>query len=73
MRNSSAAKLRQVTELMKVLHMRVEARERVTENGFIEKVVFWIDDEQYPQPAPAVVAENLAPVPGSTGAPADNA
>ncbi len=47
MRTRSSEKVRQVTDLMKVLSLRIEARERVNEQGFIEKLVFWIDDEAY--------------------------
>lgn len=60
MRERSADKVKQIVELMKVLHLRVEARERVSEQGFIERIVFWIDDEKYVAP--------IEPVPGSTGA-----
>ena len=51
MRASSAAKVKRIMELMQSLHVRVEARERISQEGFIEKTVFWIDDEQYPSPA----------------------
>lgn len=54
MMNKSSAKVKQVNDLMTLLHIRVEARERITDQGFIEKLVFWIDDEKYPQ-APAKV------------------
>lgn len=50
MRAQSANKVKQVMELMKVLHIRVEARERITPEGFVEKVIFWIDEEKYPEP-----------------------
>jgi hypothetical protein len=52
MQASSAAKVKQILELMQSLHVRSEARERISQDGFIEKTVFWIDDEQYPSPAP---------------------
>jgi hypothetical protein len=49
MRAKSAQKVKQVMELMKVLHLRVDARQRVSPDGFIEGTVFWIDEEKYPQ------------------------
>ena len=49
MKEKSAQKVGQVIDLMNLLQLRVEARERVNEQGFIEKVVFWIDDEKYEQ------------------------
>lgn len=48
MQAKSADKVKQIMSLMGVLHLRVEARERITEQGFIEKLVFWIDEEKYP-------------------------
>lgn len=61
MREQSAKKVRQVMELMKMLHLRVEAKERVNEQGFIENTVFWVDDEKYPvaerPPVPEEVTE----------------
>ena len=48
MRAKSSEKVQQVLSLMKVLNITVEARERVNDQGFIEKVVFWIDGENYP-------------------------
>jgi hypothetical protein len=49
MKEKSAQKVGQVIDLMNLLQLRVEARERMNEQGFIEKVVFWIDDEKYEQ------------------------
>jgi len=54
MRQRSSDKVKQVLELMKVLHVRCEARERIDRDGFIEKMVYWIDDEKYPMPPPVV-------------------
>ncbi len=56
MRERSASKVKQVMEMMKILHLRVEARERITDQGFVEKLVFWIDDEKYEQ-SPEVSGE----------------
>ncbi len=58
MRNRSAAKVKQVTEMMNILHLRMEARERMNEQGFIEKIVFWIDDEQY-KPADGPIPQTV--------------
>lgn len=55
MRERSSAKVKQVLEMMKVLNIRVEARQRVMESGFIDLMVFWIDDEKY-APAETPVA-----------------
>lgn len=51
MRAKSSAKVKQAMDLMKVLQLRQECRERIDKDGFIEKMIFWIDDEQYPAPA----------------------
>jgi hypothetical protein len=66
MQASSAAKVKQILELMQSLHVRSEARERISQDGFIEKTVFWIDDEQYPSPSAeptgeTAEAEEVAP------------
>jgi hypothetical protein len=58
MRENSGTKVHQITELMKTLHLRVEARQRINEQGFLENVVFWIDEEQYPQPEPVPTAKD---------------
>jgi len=50
MRAKSAEKVKQVMDLMTSLNLKVEARERIDEGGFIEKLVFWIDNEKYPSP-----------------------
>ncbi len=54
MREQSTVKVKQVLDLMKVLNLRIEARERLSQDGFIEKLVFWIDDEKYVPAAEAV-------------------
>lgn len=64
-RTKSAAKVKQVMELMKVLHLRVEAKERISPEGFVEKIVFWVDDENYQldqAPAAPSAPEPAAPV-----------
>lgn len=52
MRSTSAQKVKQVMALMKVLHLEVTAKQKITEQGFVENVVFWVDNEQYPSPEP---------------------
>lgn len=53
MRARSSEKVKQVLDLMKLLSIKVEARERMSEGGFIEKIVFYIDEEKYSEAAPA--------------------
>lgn len=68
MQARSSEKVKQIMGLMTSLHLRVEARERISQEGFIEKTIFWIDDENYPSAAPtgataeAPVQEKAAPV-----------
>lgn len=47
MRAASQAKVKQVMELMRVLHLEVEARQKINQQGFIEQVIFWVDNEKY--------------------------
>lgn len=50
MQKRSAEKVQQVLNLMKMLHITVEARQRVNpEGGFLENIVFWMDNEAYPK------------------------
>lgn len=71
MRSSSAAKVKQIIELMNSLHVRNEVRERLDMNtGFIERFVFWIDDEQYPSPAPTGATGPTAEAPTGASEPA---
>ncbi len=46
-RAHSAAKVKQLMDLSKSLHVRVVAKERITEDGTIENTVFYIDEEKY--------------------------
>lgn len=62
MRTKSAEKVKQVMAMMEMLHLKVEAREKMDQGGFIEKIVFWIDDEKYP-------AIEAVPVPEETKVP----
>jgi len=63
MQAKSNAKLKQITDLMALLHLRVEARQHIDQNGFIQNVVFWSDDEKY-VPAPAAPAAPEGPTGG---------
>lgn len=63
MQKRSGEKVGQIMELMKLLNMSVDARQRVSREGFIENVIFWSDNEKYPT-APEVVREPE----GATGA-----
>lgn len=60
MRARSSEKVKQIMDLMRSLNVRVEAREKLGMDGFIEKMVFWIDDENYPSPAPETEAQEEA-------------
>lgn len=64
MRERSASKVKQITDMMKILNVRVEARERMDKEGFIDKMVFWIDEEPYKSP------DSMAT--GPTGEPKEN-
>jgi len=48
MRASSQRKFNQVTDLMRLLQVSFMPREKITPDGFIEKVVVFTDDEKYP-------------------------
>ena len=50
MRESSQKKFKQITELMDLLQVTLMPREKITQDGFIEKVVIFTDNEQYPFP-----------------------
>lgn len=63
MQESSRAKVNQVMELAKKLQLKVEAKTKMENSGFLENVVIWIDEEQY-QPA-AIVKDT----PGAFGKP----
>lgn len=61
MRASSQKKFDQVTDLMKLLKVSFVPKQKVTRDGFIEHVVVFTDDEQYPvAPAPEVGEKNIA-------------
>lgn len=50
MKQRSGEKVKQVMNLVTALNLQLEARERINDGGFIENVIFWIDNEKYPQP-----------------------
>lgn len=49
MNKRTQEKLEEVTALMKKLDLTVSAEERINENGFINKIVFYTDHEKYPE------------------------
>lgn len=53
MRASSQKKFTQITELMKLLQVSFQPKQKITPDGFIENVVIFTDDEKYPT-APTV-------------------
>lgn len=55
MQARSKEKVQQVLNLMKTLHLKVEAKQKISPEGFLENQIFWIDDEKY-VPAPVVAA-----------------
>ncbi len=57
MQERSAEKVKEVVDLMTKLHLKVEARERMDQAGFIEKTIFWIDNEKYPSAEPVAASE----------------
>lgn len=70
MRKSSSDKIQQVLNLMKILHVRIEAKDKVDlKTGMIDKAIFWIDDENYPA---AVAAQKVPPLGETANAPVAN-
>lgn len=59
----SQEKVKQITDLMSVLQISCEAREHVSREGFITKVVYWIDEEKYPAAEPEVTKTQNEPAP----------
>lgn len=58
MRASSQRKHKQVHDLLLLLQCRFEAKDKVNPDGFIEKVIVFIDEEKYPQEATPVEVPN---------------
>jgi len=54
MQERSQKKVNQIHDFMETLQVRAEAREHVSREGFITKVVYWIDEEKYPAAEPEV-------------------
>lgn len=48
MQRRSSEKVKQVIDLMRSLHLSVEARQKLSPQGFLENTVFWLDSEKYP-------------------------
>ncbi len=72
MQARSAEKVKQVMDLMKMLHLKLEAKVRVNQQGFVEPTVFWTDDEKYPEAAPAIEeAPQAEAAPEAPAAPAE--
>lgn len=45
----TSAKVKQITELCNLLQISMTAEEVVTEGGFIKKVIYYLDNEKYPE------------------------
>ena len=60
MRARSGEKVEQVMSLITMLHLRIEVREKVTNEGFIEKIIYWIDEEKYIAAEVPVAPEAIA-------------
>jgi len=43
-------KVKQINDLCKLLQITISAEEVMTESGFIKKVVYYLDNEKYPEP-----------------------
>lgn len=43
------AKVKQITDLCSLLQITISAEEVVTEGGFIKKVLYYLDNEKYPE------------------------
>lgn len=52
MKQRSQEKVDQIVKLMETLQVRCEAREHIDQQGFLQRVVFWVDEEQYPEKEP---------------------
>lgn len=61
LREHSAAKLKQVFDLLQTLHLVPQAKQRAGKDGFVETVVVWRDDEKY-DVAPGTVADTISEV-----------
>lgn len=40
-------KVHQAMQVLKTLNLEPQARQRVSKDGFIEQVIFWLDHEEY--------------------------
>lgn len=48
MQKRSNEKVAQINSLMNMLHIEVKAKDRIMPDGYIERVVVFIDHENYP-------------------------
>lgn len=49
-KNLLAAKVKQVVDLARILHLKMEARQKIDNDGFIQLVIIFADEERYPAP-----------------------
>lgn len=63
MRARSKEKVKMITDLARTLHIKIECREKITEEGFIEKVIFFVDNEKYPEAPAAPLVPPATPLP----------
>lgn len=61
MRESSQKKFMQLTNLLQLLQVTLVAKQKITQDGFVEMVVVFNDNERYPEVPATVVPENTAP------------
>jgi hypothetical protein len=47
-------KVKQITDLCKLLQITMTAEEVITETGMIRKVIYYLDNEKYPEETPEV-------------------
>lgn len=67
-RAKSAAKMKQIFDLMKLLQIEPEGVQKLDNQGILRSTVLWMDLETYPKdPAPAVVPP-ATPVPEAEAA-----
>lgn len=50
MQASSQRKFKQITELLKLLQVHIEPKEKLSREGYLEKCIVFVDDEKYPPP-----------------------
>jgi hypothetical protein len=45
----TSEKVKQIQDLCKLLQITMTAEEAITENGIIKKVIYYLDNEKYPE------------------------